>query len=192
MTRVLFRARLLPLAAVCLLVFPLLALGYARAQSPVPAAPTIDSVNAGDGSLDVAWIASTGTVATAYDLRYIRNDAGDKADGNWTVEEDVWTSGAGSLDHTLVGLTNGVQYDIQVRAVAGSVDGEWSTTSTGTPVDHGGTRGMATAIGLNALVVGTIASASDWPRRPGSSYTPPAISQESCRPLGTCGTAAVR
>ena len=125
------------------------------------AAPTIDSVSAGDGSLDVAWTASTGTVATAYDLRYIRTDAGDKADANWTVEEDVWTSGTGSLDHTVVRLTNGVQYDVQVRAVAGSVDGTWSATSTGTPVDHGGTRFTATAIDLNASVVGTIHSASD-------------------------------
>ena len=161
MTRVLFRARLLPPAAVCVLVFLLLALGYARAQSPVAAAPTIDSVSAGDGSLDVAWTASTGTVATAYDLRYIRTDAGDKADANWTVEEDVWTSGTGSLEHTVLRLENGVQYDVQVRAVAGSVDGTWSATSTGTPVDHGGTRFTATAIDLNASVVGTIDSASD-------------------------------
>ena len=162
MTKVLFRARLLPPAAVCVLVFLLLALGYARAQTPMAAAPTIDSVSAGDGSLDIAWTASTGTVATAYDLRYIRNQTPTiTVDANWTVEEDVWTSGTGSLDHTVVRLTNGVQYDVQVRAVAGSVDGTWSATSTGTPVDHGGTRFTATAIDLNASVVGTIHSASD-------------------------------
>ena len=48
-----------------------------------------------------------------------------------------------------------------MRAVVGSVDGEWSATSTGRPVDHGDTRFTATAIGLNASVVGTIGSASD-------------------------------
>ena len=200
MTRVLFRARLLPpAAAVCVLVFLLLALGYARAQTPMAAAPTIDSVSAGDGSLDIAWTASTGTVATAYDLRYIRSDAGDKADANWTVEEDVWTSGTGSLDHTVVRLTNGVQYDVQVRAVAGSVDGTWSATSTGTPVDHGGTRFTATAIDLNASVVGTIHSASD------DDYFRITLAEASgvfiyttsyitgfLQTTGTCGTAAVR
>ena len=51
-------------------------------------APTIDAVSPGDRSIAVAWTAPTnaglGTV-TAYDLRYIRSDAADKADSNWTV-----------------------------------------------------------------------------------------------------------
>ena len=148
----------MPPAAV-VLVFLLLALGYARAQTP--AAPTIDSVTAGDGSLDIAWTASTGTAATAYDLRHIETTADETVDANWTVEEDVWVFGEGALDHTVVGLTNGVQYDVQVRAVVSSGDGAWSATTTGAPVDHGDTRGTATAIGLNASVVGTIGSASD-------------------------------
>ena len=50
---------------------------------------------------------------------------------------------------------------MQVRAVVSSGDGAWSATTTGAPVDHGDTRGTATAIGLNASVVGTIGSASD-------------------------------
>ena len=40
------------------------------------------------------------------------------------------------------GLTNGTGYDVQVRAVA-DTDGAWSSTSTGTPAEHGDTIGRS-------------------------------------------------
>ena len=87
----------------------------------MPGAPTIATpIVPGDASLTVAWAApiNTGSSAiTAYDLRYIETGAADKSDANWTVVEDVWAAGSGSLQYTLSGLTGGTQYDVQVRAV---------------------------------------------------------------------------
>ena len=47
--------------------------------------------------------------------------------------DDVWTTGGGTLQCTLTGLTGGTQYDLQVRAVNARGDGFWSATATGTP-----------------------------------------------------------
>ena len=91
-----------------------------------PAAPAIDSVSAGSEALNVAWMAPTNKGAsdiTAYDVRHIRSDATDKADGQWTVIDDAWTSTSGALDYTISGLTGNVQYDVQVRGVNDGGDG---------------------------------------------------------------------
>ena len=72
-----------------------------------------------------------GVVAiTAYDLRYIRHDATDKADANWTVLDSVWAhQGNPFRQYRLEGLTNGVFYDVQMRAVnIGGASG-WSNTA---------------------------------------------------------------
>ena len=102
-----------------------------------PGAPTITTpITAGDDSLTVAWSAPSdngGTAITAYDLRYIQTSADETVDANWTVLEDVWTTGSGPLVYTITGLTNGVQYDVQVRAVSSANDGVWSATAAGTP-----------------------------------------------------------
>ena len=103
----------------------------------MPGAPTIATpIVPGDASLTVAWAVpiNTGSSAiTAYDLRYIETGAADKSDANWTVVEDVWAAGSGSLQYTLTGLTGGTQYDVQVRAVNAAGPGAWSATVTGTP-----------------------------------------------------------
>ena len=101
-----------------------------------PAAPTLDSVTApGTDSLTVAWTAPDNTGASdvsSYDVRYIRSGSTGKAtDSNWTVQDSAWTSGA--LTYTISGLTEGVEYDVQVRAVNDDGDGLWSVTATGTP-----------------------------------------------------------
>ena len=130
MTRMLSPARLLS-AAGCALLCLVLALGYANAQTP-PAAPTIDSVTSGDTSLTVAWTAPVGaTGITAYDVRHIETSADETMDANWTEVDDAWTSG--TLEDTITGLTNGTEYDVQVRAVNSHGDGTWSDTKTGTP-----------------------------------------------------------
>jgi hypothetical protein len=72
----------------------------------------------GDETLTIAWSAPAdtgGSTVEGYDARYIRSDAADKADANWTERDGIWTSGA--LRHVLSGLTNGVDYDVQLRAV---------------------------------------------------------------------------
>ena len=100
----------------------------------MPGAPTIATlISAGDTSLTVTWTVpiNPGTSdITAYDLRYIDNGAADKSDANWTVLEDIWTTGSGSLQYTLTGLTDGTRYDVQVRAVNSGGDGAWSVTGT--------------------------------------------------------------
>ena len=130
MTRMLSPARLLS-AAGCALLCLMLALGYVRAQSP-PAAPTIDSVSSGDTTLTVAWTAPAGeTGITAYDVRHIETSEDETDDTKWTVVDNAWTSG--TLQYTITGLTNGTEYDVQVRAVNSNGDGTWSDTKTGTP-----------------------------------------------------------
>ena len=102
-----------------------------------PEAPVISAVAPGDGSLTVSWTAPTETGDAAiifYDLRYIRSDADETVDANWTVIEDAWTTTAdGDLEYVISGLTNGTEYDLQVRAVNSAGDGPWSATVTGTP-----------------------------------------------------------
>ena len=109
-----------------------------RAAMPrtTPGAPAIDSVRAGDLSLTAEWSAPAsdgGADITSYDVRHIRSDAADKADDHWTVMDDAWTSASGALEYTVSGLTNDVEYDVQVRAVNAAGDGLWSATGTGTP-----------------------------------------------------------
>ena len=119
----------------------------------MPGAPTIATqIFPGDASLTVAWAApiNTGSSAiTAYDLRYIETGAADKSDANWTVVEDVWAAGSGSLQYTLSGLTGGTQYDVQVRAVNAAGAGAWSATVTGTTtsaVVPGAPTGLTAAV----------------------------------------------
>ena len=100
-----------------------------------PGAPAITTpITAGAGSLTVSWSAPSGNASgiTAYDLRHILTSADETVDANWTVVDSAWT-GAGPLQYTLTGLTDGAQYDVQVRAVNSVGDGTWSATATGTP-----------------------------------------------------------
>ncbi len=95
--------------------------------------PAISSVTPDDTKLVVGWTALDDDAVTAYDVRHIDSSATDKADSNWTVIDDAVTSGSGSLSHTISSLTNGTSYDVEVRAVRGSDDGEWSDPVVGTP-----------------------------------------------------------
>ena len=107
--------------------------GGQRPTPPPPGAPT--AMAQGPTQIDLSWSGPSdngGAPVTAYDLRYIETGAADKSDANWTVVEDVWAAGSGSLQYTLSGLTGGTQYDVQVRAVNAAGDGAWSATVTGT------------------------------------------------------------
>ena len=70
---------------------------------------------------------------TSYHLRHIQSSAPDKADGNWTMLDDVWTSGP--LSYTVMGLHAGTEYDVQLRAVTSAEDSPWSATVSGTPTE---------------------------------------------------------
>ncbi len=159
MSKTLRPARLLAVIGFALLCL-VLTLGYASAQS-TPAAPTIDSVSSGDTSLTVTWTAPAGeTGIIAYDVRHIETSEDETDDTKWTVLDDAWTSGA--LEYTITSLTNGTEYDVQVRAVdVDDVDGAWSATTSATPEDHGGTQTEATSVTAGARVWGVIDPADD-------------------------------
>ena len=99
--------------------------------------PTIDSVEAVDDSLVVAWTVpeqTAGLPVTGYDLRHIRTDDDETMDSNWTVVEDVWTAAAGgALEYAIDGLALRERHDVQVRATNDWGKGEWSAIATGTP-----------------------------------------------------------
>ena len=101
----------------------------------VPATPTI--AEATFNSLKVEWTApeNTGPSITAYDVRYILSSATDEDkadDANWTVAEEVWTSGDTDLEYTIGSLSQNTSYDVQVRAESDEGTGDWSDTVSGT------------------------------------------------------------
>ena len=101
-----------------------------------PEAPTgLTAMEPEPTQITFPWTAPSdngGAPITAYDLRHIETGAADKSDANWTLKEDVWTTGSGPLQYSLTGLTGGTQYDVQVRAVNAAGESEWSPTVTGT------------------------------------------------------------
>ena len=152
--------RWLSLLAGCAALSVLVAVGQAGAQTLE--APAFTEVKVRTNSLEIAWSAPAdngGSAIVAYDLRYIRNDATDKADANWTVEE-VWATGGGTLEYELKDLPDGTKYDLQLRADNGS-DGPWTDTREATTRDHGGSRSAATPLGLGSSVPGSIDPADD-------------------------------
>ena len=139
----------LAFGVICLLLGP----GAAQAQNALTA-PTISSVTASTGTLigtlTVSWTAPAsdgGAAVTAYEMRFIRTGASDKADANWDLRQGFWSSGD-PLEHTLERLDDGVSYDVQVRAVNRNGEGPWSATFVGSTPDHGGTFATATPIEL--------------------------------------------
>ena len=108
---------------------------YGHEQKAGP--PTIDTIEAVDESLVIAWNEpeqTAGLPVTGYDLRHILTDEDESIDDNWTVFEDVWTATAGgALEYSIDGLALRERRDVQVRATNDWGNGEWSAIATGTP-----------------------------------------------------------
>ena len=113
----------------------------------IPDAPTITApMIAGPGSLTVAWTApAVGPSVVAYDLRYIRTDADDIVNANWTLAEEVWAIGFNPLEYVLTGLAAPTQYNVQMRAVNAAGNGPWSATVVGPPSAWGAIRSVSSA-----------------------------------------------
>ena len=85
------------------------------------------SVTAQDGQLQATWAAVTG--ASSYEVEYRKTG------------ETTWVDSSDDTSPALItGLTNGQEYEVQVRAKAASgstsyVDSPWSTLARGTPVE---------------------------------------------------------
>lgn len=115
--------------------FAITVYGHERA----PGAATLDSVvvHPGGGMLDVAWSApdeAGESEITAYDIRYIPTDADETDPSNWTILQSVWSADAGGeLKYTVAGLTDGTEYNVQVRAVNGAGGGIWTEALSATP-----------------------------------------------------------
>ena len=130
------------------------------AQTPTtPDEPTNLSITSGALSLSVSWNAPMddgGSSITAYDLQYMRSDG---TESDWTLVEDMWTSG--TLTASLTGLRRDTGYDIQLRAVNAEGDGPWSATETGATTDHSDSRSGATPLTLGSAIEGSIDGADD-------------------------------
>ncbi len=97
-----------------------------------PTAPTIVSLTPEDGTLTIAWAAPAhdgGSPIVAYDIRY-RPVAPPTGHQGWSHLDRI---ADGVLQRDITGLTNRVEYQVQVRAIGEDGDGAWSEIVTGTP-----------------------------------------------------------
>ena len=133
-----------------------------RSQTPTaPGSPTVTAAAASATTLTINWSAPAdgGSPISSYELRYIESGASERADERWTLQRGL-AAGA-PLETVLTGLTDGVSYDVQVRAVNATGAGPWSATRTAVTTDHGETRGEATPLALETSVPGRINRAGD-------------------------------
>ncbi len=93
---------------------------------PVPAAPNLEAIPANQQVL-LTWDDPGDSSISKY--RYRQRVSG--ADlGDWS---DIGGSGADTIEHTVTGLTNGIAYGFELRAVNASGDGEASSVGA-TPI----------------------------------------------------------
>ena len=153
-------------------------------------APTIGTLTPGADFLTITWAAPTGSTESAiiaYDLRYIESAARDKSDVNWTIVDNAWTAGSGALSYQIAGLTDGTQYDVQVRAVSAAGDGPWSAAATGTPATWRAIRSFSPPSVAPAGEVVVMITASGYGRfgavtetlPPGFSYVTSSLEDDS-------------
>ena len=118
------------------------------ATAPVaPAAPTVVAVTGSSTSLAVSWIAPAdgGSAITSYDLQYQQDGSTD------------WTNGpqnATGTSATIMSLTAGTLYQVQVRATNAEGDSHWSPSGSGT------TNAVQTATAPAAPTAPTVAAVS--------------------------------
>ncbi len=124
------------------------------AEGP-PSAPVTPTVTEGDAQLTVGWSAPTnngGSAITDYDVRYRPTTP---ADGAWTSLDDAAANATDtSTTATITGLTNGTEYEVQVRAQNANGEGFWSASVRGTPGDVS----LAYTAVPDTLAVGTMVS----------------------------------
>ena len=93
-------------------------------SAAAPGAPVLDSATAGDSSADLAWTAPTsngGADISDYEYRL-------DGSGGWTSLSTTGTSA------TVTGLTNGVTYSIEIRAVNEAGNSSASNSVNVTPI----------------------------------------------------------
>jgi hypothetical protein len=128
---------------------------YESATSP--AAPTISSITPGNQQLSVAFTAGSDGGSAITNYKYSTNGG-----TNWQTRASGTTASplvisTLSTDGTTA-LTNGVSYDIQIRAVNAAGDGTTSSTTSGTPVAP--TSPTLNAVTLSSSLTSTYGTAS--------------------------------
>ncbi len=102
-----------------------------------PSRPSVTSSGSGQLTVLLDVPSDPDEIIDHLEVRYIRHDSPGKAnDANWTVERVIpaTADNAGPTSHTITGLTDGVQYDIQARWVAGNGQkSPWSPTLVAAP-----------------------------------------------------------
>ena len=120
----------------------------APAETRVPGAPGAPDVSAHDStSLAVAWTepaSDGGSAITGYRVQW------KEAAGSWDTPADVSETAATGTNHTITGLTGGVEYTVRVSAVNSVGDGAPSPEATGTPTAGDSDRGSKGAQGTPA------------------------------------------
>ena len=121
-----------------------------------PAAPGAPTLIEGARQLSVSWTApaDNGQTITDYDVRNRikdtnQNQSGDQP-GSWTTltgSDDPGTTTAA----TITGLTNGTDYQVQVRATNSEGTSEWSTSATAAPRDKPAVPNPSVHIGDRTL-----------------------------------------
>ena len=140
--RVLSAPTRLLLAGVAFLALALLPLpvspAAAQESNDTPGAPIGLVLALGNGELIAGWNPpedNDGAEITAYKTQYKTTSASDKA-GVFGDPASGWVDadheGTGT-DTEITGLTNGVSYDVRVRASNIAGDGQWSATASATP-----------------------------------------------------------
>ena len=94
----------------------------------VPAAPTNVILTAGDRFMDVGWSKPAGSI-TGYEARHCVDSTGCDDGSEWTSET---LTGTGTSTR-ISSLTNGVSYQVQVRASNSAGDGAWSQSAVEKP-----------------------------------------------------------
>ena len=106
------------------------------ATNPVrPDAPAFTQITTRTGSLEAWWQPNHdgAAVISSYDLRYIRTDATEREDDNWTLVTGAGLLRSAGYRHRVTPLDNDVSYDLQVRAHNGAGTSDWSEVASGTP-----------------------------------------------------------
>ena len=96
-----------------------------------PSKPGVPALTLGDAQLEVSWDApdANGAQITDYDVQYKLSSAGPNS---WTEWNDSDTSTI--IGATITGLSNGLSYDVQVRATNSAGNSLWSDSASGAPV----------------------------------------------------------
>ena len=126
----------------------------ATPAAQAPSKPDAPTLTVGSTQLKVAWDApaDNGAQITGYDVRYKLSSANVNAWKEWNSGDTSTTIGA-----TITGLSNGLSYDVQVRATNSAGNSPWSDSRSATPAAQ-----VPSKPGVPALTLGDAQLEVSW------------------------------